>query len=85
MRCHTAEACQPPVMWRTTAQRLRFGFEAGLRVRVRGKLGVFDRDGKLQLYVDYAEPAGAGAEAAGRLGVPGSAGVRASGAGKGCV
>lgn len=54
----------PAVMWRTTAQRLRFGFEAGLRVRVRGKLGVFDRDGKLQLYVDYAEPAGAGAEAA---------------------
>ena len=54
----------PAVMWRTTAQRLRFSFEAGLRVRVRGKLGVFDRDGKLQLYVDYAEPAGAGAEAA---------------------
>ena len=54
----------PAVMWRTTAQRLRFGFEAGLRVRVRGKLGVFDRDGRLQLYVDYAEPAGAGAEAA---------------------
>ena len=54
----------PAVMWRTTAQRLRFAFDAGLRVRVRGKLGVFDRDGKLQLYVDYAEPAGAGAEAA---------------------
>ena len=33
-------------------------------MRVRGKLGVFDRDGRLQLYVDYAEPAGAGAEAA---------------------
>lgn len=54
----------PAVMWRTTAQRLRFGFEAGLSVRVRGKLGVFERDGKLQLYVDYAEPAGAGAAAA---------------------
>ncbi|MBK9034744.1 MAG: exodeoxyribonuclease VII large subunit [Myxococcales bacterium] len=54
----------PAVMWRTTAQRLRFAFEAGMVVRVRGKLGVFDRDGRLQLYVDYAEPAGAGAEAA---------------------
>ena len=54
----------PAVMWRTTAQRLRFGFEPGLKVRVRGKLGVFERDGKLQLYVDYAEPAGAGAGAA---------------------
>ncbi|HVV82516.1 MAG TPA: exodeoxyribonuclease VII large subunit, partial [Kofleriaceae bacterium] len=54
----------PAVMWRTTAQRLRFGFEPGLRVRVRGKLGVFDRDGRLQLYVDYAEPVGAGMQAA---------------------
>lgn len=54
----------PAVMWRTTAARLKFALEPGLRVRVRGKLGVFDRDGRLQLYVDYAEPAGAGAAAA---------------------
>lgn len=54
----------PAVLWRTTAQRLRFPFEAGLAVRVRGKLGVFERDGKLQLYVDYAEPQGAGVAAA---------------------
>jgi exodeoxyribonuclease VII large subunit len=54
----------PAVMWRTTAVRLKFALEPGLRVRVRGKLGVFDRDGRLQLYVDYAEPAGAGAAAA---------------------
>jgi exodeoxyribonuclease VII large subunit len=54
----------PAVMWRTTAVRLRFPLEPGLRVRVRGKLGVFDRDGRLQLYVDFAEPAGAGAAAA---------------------
>ena len=52
------------VMWRTSVQRLRFALEPGLRVKVRGKLGVFDRDGRLQLYVDYAEPAGAGAAAA---------------------
>ncbi len=54
----------PAVMWRTTAARLRFALEPGLRVRVRGKLGVFDRDGRLQFYVDFAEPAGAGAAAA---------------------
>lgn len=54
----------PAVMWRTTAARLKFALEPGLRVRVRGKLGVFDRDGRLQLYVDYIEPTGAGAAAA---------------------
>lgn len=54
----------PAVMWRTTAQRLRFALEPGTKLRVRGKLGVFDRDGRLQLYVDYAEPVGAGAAAA---------------------
>jgi exodeoxyribonuclease VII large subunit len=54
----------PAVLWRTTVARLRFALEPGLRVRVRGKLGVFDRDGRLQLYVDYAEPAGEGAAAA---------------------
>lgn len=57
-------AVMPAVMWRTTAARLRFALEPGLRLRVRGKLGVFDRDGRLQLYVDFAEPAGAGAAAA---------------------
>ncbi len=53
----------PAVMWKTTAQRLRFTLEPGQRLRVRGKLGVFDRDGRLQLYVDFVEPAGAGAHA----------------------
>ena len=57
-------SCIPAVMWRTTTQRLRFALEPGVKVRVRGKLGVFDRDGRLQLYVDYAEPVGAGAAAA---------------------
>src|SRR5690242_5974796 len=35
-------ACMPAVLWRTSAQRLRFPLEPGVRVRVRGKLGVFD-------------------------------------------
>ncbi len=51
------------VMWGRDATRLRFKLEAGQRLRVRGRLGVYDRDGKLQLYADFAEPAGLGAEA----------------------
>ncbi|MDX2089407.1 MAG: exodeoxyribonuclease VII large subunit [Kofleriaceae bacterium] len=53
----------PAVMWGRDAQRMRFKLEAGQRLRVRGRLGVYDRDGKMQLYADYAEPAGLGAEA----------------------
>ncbi len=51
------------VMWGRDAQRSKFRMEAGMRVRVRGRLGVYDRDGKMQLYADFAEPAGLGAEA----------------------
>jgi exodeoxyribonuclease VII large subunit len=51
------------VMWGRDVTRLRFKIEAGQRLRVRGRLGVYDRDGKMQLYADFAEPAGAGAEA----------------------
>ena len=51
------------VMWSRDASRMRFRIEAGQRLRVRGRLGVYDRDGKMQLYVDFAEPAGLGAEA----------------------
>ncbi len=51
------------VMWSREASRMRFRIEAGQRLRVRGRLGVYDRDGKMQLYADFAEPAGQGAEA----------------------
>jgi exodeoxyribonuclease VII large subunit len=51
------------VMWGRDAARMRFKIEPGQRLRVRGRIGVYDRDGKMQLYVDFAEPAGAGAEA----------------------
>jgi exodeoxyribonuclease VII large subunit len=53
----------PAVMWGRDAARLRFTIEPGQRLRVRGRLGVYDRDGKMQLYADFAEPAGLGAEA----------------------
>jgi exodeoxyribonuclease VII large subunit len=51
------------VMWRTDVQRMKFRLDAGMSVRVRGRLGVYERDGRFQLYVDFAEPAGLGAEA----------------------
>jgi exodeoxyribonuclease VII large subunit len=51
------------VMWGRDAARMKFRIEAGQRLRVRGRLGVYDRDGKMQLYADFAEPAGFGAEA----------------------
>lgn len=50
----------PGVLWARDAARLRFVPEAGQRLRVRGRLGVYDRDGKMQLYADFAEPAGQG-------------------------
>ena len=53
----------PAVMWSRDVARLRAPIQVGQRLRVRGRLGVYDRDGKLQLYADFAEPAGAGAEA----------------------
>ncbi len=51
------------VMWGRDAQRMRFQIAPGQRLRVRGRLGVYDRDGKMQLYADFAEPAGLGADA----------------------
>jgi len=51
------------IMWGRDAIRVKFQMEPGQRLRVRGRLGVYDRDGKMQLYADFAEPAGAGAEA----------------------
>ncbi|MDB4953280.1 MAG: exodeoxyribonuclease large subunit [Myxococcales bacterium] len=57
------DAVLSAVMWGRDTQRMRFRIEAGQRLRVRGRLGVYDRDGKMQLYADFAEPAGLGAEA----------------------
>jgi exodeoxyribonuclease VII large subunit len=57
------EAVLPAVMWGRDTVRMKFRVEPGQRLRVRGRLGVYDRDGKMQLYCDFAEPAGLGAEA----------------------
>ena len=53
----------PVVMWGRDASRMRFRVEPGQRLRARGRLGVYERDGKMQLYCDFVEPAGLGAEA----------------------
>ena len=53
----------PAIMWSRDISRLKFQIEPGQRLRVRGRLGVYDRDGRMQLYADFAEPAGRGAEA----------------------
>ncbi len=51
------------VMWRSDAQRLRFRLENGIKLRCRGRLGIYERDGKFQFYAQTAEPAGLGADA----------------------
>lgn len=56
-------AVVPAVIWGRDVVRLKFRIEPGQHLRVRGRVGVYERDGKMQLYVDYAEPAGLGAEA----------------------
>ena len=56
-------AVLPAVLWARDAVRLRFQPEIGQRLRVRGRMGVYDRDGKMQLYADFMEPAGLGQSA----------------------
>ncbi len=48
------------VVWRSTALRLRFGMQNGLAVEAHGAIGVYERDGAYQLYVDALRPAGEG-------------------------
>lgn len=48
------------VMFRSSAQRLRFAPESGLKVLARGTVSVFVRDGKYQLYVTEMVPDGIG-------------------------
>lgn len=52
------------VMWRTQAQRIAFRPQVGDEVLCRGALGVFPRQGRMQLYATALKPVGAGAAAA---------------------
>jgi len=56
-----AGAVLPCVIWRSTAARLRFLPEEGLRALALGGLEVFEPRGRYQLTVDRLEPQGLGA------------------------
>jgi exodeoxyribonuclease VII large subunit len=49
------------VMFRAAATRLPFRIEDGQRLRCRGKLWIYDAQGRFQLGAEAAEPAGVGA------------------------
>lgn len=49
------------VMFRSSAVRLKFVPENGMKVIVRGRVSVFERDGQYQVYIDDIQPDGAGA------------------------
>jgi exodeoxyribonuclease VII large subunit len=48
------------VLWRSSAQRVRFDLEDGLVVRARGRLTVYAPQGRYQMEADAVEPVGAG-------------------------
>ena len=56
-----AEACLDAVLFRTEARRLRFTVQNGLSIVARGRLAVYEPQGRYQLVCDTVEPLGAGA------------------------
>jgi exodeoxyribonuclease VII large subunit len=54
------EASLPVAMWRSAVERLRFRLVDGQCLRVCGRVGIFAKQGRFQLYADRAEPAGLG-------------------------
>jgi len=55
------DATLPSVMFRSAAVRCKVELQEGMRVRARGRLSIFDAQGKFQLYVESVELAGVGA------------------------
>lgn len=49
------------IMFKSSAARLRFLPENGMRVIVHGRVSVYERDGQYQLYADGMQPDGTGA------------------------
>lgn len=59
-----SESSLKAVMFASSASRLRFEPEDGMSVIVSGSIGVYERDGAYQLYVNDIIPEGAGAAGA---------------------
>lgn len=55
-------ACLKAVMFRSRAAHVPFKPEHGMKVIVRGTIGVFERDGQYQIYVEEMLPDGLGAQ-----------------------
>lgn len=55
-----ADASLKCVMFRSSAQKLRFRPESGMSVTAAGRISVYPRDGAYQLYVSSMMPEGAG-------------------------
>lgn len=48
------------VIWKGNALRIRFGLQNGMAVEAHGAIGIYERDGQYQLYIDGVRPAGEG-------------------------
>ncbi|MBQ7596909.1 MAG: exodeoxyribonuclease VII large subunit, partial [Clostridia bacterium] len=60
MSIKDGESSVKAVMFKMSNMRLRFEPENGMKVIVRGRVSVFERDGQYQLYIDDMQPEGAG-------------------------
>lgn len=55
-----ADAALKGVVWRSNALRVPAGLRDGMLVEAHGSIGVYERDGQYQLYVDFMREAGEG-------------------------